>query len=273
MGLIALIVAGLCIAGTPADPDLSPMYCPARANAKTPPKDGRVLTPDDPPKGVADTKLRILVKLSARRDEYVESAGAHFAELEALLRTVESSEDSAALKKKLQTMSGDPLDDARDTLIKAVQIEKRRLVLLDKLAEEAFKAIVRLPGTDRKLVERLLEKYRDGDVDHLVESYTAGLRLVAEGVIEYLDEDLVAAVAKLKAATTECPDLAVAFLYLGSFSYILKQETAAIEAWRRVLELEPGNKVVRDTLKDLGVPLASHKRTDKRKRKRKLKLK
>jgi tetratricopeptide (TPR) repeat protein len=270
MILSSLVAAAtMCIAGTAYDKDLAPLYCPATADAKKEPLDGRKLTFDNLPKGFAKTRLRIAVRFLERRNENLETAGKIVTELEEVMRTVDANSDREVLRKKLVELSGARLDEAEAALLKAVDLEKKRLVLMRKVSEAAFKDKKKLSEVDAKLVDRLLKRYKDGEPEKVTKQYVIGLRLVAKGLINFLDDDLVGAVATIKTASKQCPNLAVAFLYLGSFSYIMDRPEAAVAAWRRVLELEPKNDEVRSALKSLGVSTKSTSPRKKKPKKRK----
>jgi len=270
--LTAIVVAAsVCIAGAAQDKDLAPIYCPAKAQSKTPRLDGSKLTGDDLPTGFGKTRLRIAERYLARRDENLAAAAGIIAELEEIMAEVETTEEPEAVKKKLEVLATTSLPQAETDLLEAIDLEQKRLLLMTKALEAAFKDRRKLDGVDSALVEKLLARHESGDVEKAAKQYIAGLRLVARGLIDYIDKDMVAAIAKMENATKECPDRAVAFLYLGSFSYIVDQLDTAVTAWRRVLELEPDNKDVRAALKALGVstvaPKKKQQRTDRHKKK------
>ncbi len=255
MGLIALITASLCVAGAAYDDDLAPRFCPARTGANETLEDGNDLTADDFASefgtGFPRTRLRFADRFRKCRDEQLKKATPTLVELEKAMRAVDR-EKKGAVEAKLTALAGEALDKAGGALLEAVRCETKRLGMIQKAAERARKEGKQPLDVDLKTVARLRKRYESGQVEKIVQSYIAGLRLVSQGLMVYFKGDLTGAVAKMKAASAECPNLAVAFIYLGSISYLMGQGDTAFPAWWTVLKLEPENEVVRRTLRELG---------------------
>lgn len=155
-----------------------------------------------------------------------------------------------AMRAKLASLVGAPLDDARASYLESVTWEERRLFFVDKALIEAGRQGI--PGVDAALVRRRLAAIRSGAVKKALEDQLEGYRNLALGLVAYLDGDSFGALQRVRSAAAALPDFAVAHAFLGSLYFLFDQKDAAVVAWRRSNELDPSNAAVREALMEYG---------------------
>ncbi|MBI5478927.1 MAG: tetratricopeptide repeat protein [Deltaproteobacteria bacterium] len=249
MGWLVYLVAGFFAAAVPG-PGLWPVVFPMLPPAGAAPQDGSQTGDFE---GPGQAQMRLAGHLLKARNQEVARAEAAIAALMPVVRAVAAAEkekDKAGLREALGKLGGKPLDEAQAALLEAVSLEGRRLRMVRKAVEVAAAARKSVPGVDPRLVAALDEHVKSGRAGERAETRFRAYRYLASGLVAFLDDDPPTAVARMKAATDAGPDLAPAWVYLGSFYFLVQKVELAVEAWKKALALDPSNEAVRRAIKD-----------------------
>jgi len=204
--------------------------------------------------GAGSAQLRISEDSLDKRQELVLSAAAAVDRLMALVQRFYDSggTEPSNARARLKELSGAPLDEARAALLQALKLEERRLFFIQKALDAAAEAGEALPGAKLEVVEKRAAALRDGKLAAAVDRRIGAYRALAAGLVHFIDNDRFAALENMKVAGEGLPDVAVAQVYLGSLYYLFQEITPAVAAWKRALDLDPTNEVVKAALKEYG---------------------
>jgi len=222
--------------------------------------------------GPGHVQMRIASHNLKARNEALAQAEAVIAQLLPAVRAVagaEKQKERAELRAALSDIAGKPLDDCQAALLQALDHEERRLRMVRKAIEAAAREKKTVPGVDAALVESLRRFIADGKAKERALTRVRAFRFLASGLVAFLDDDPPTAVARMKAATDAGPDLAPAWVYLGSFYFLVQKVDLAVAAWRRALALDPSNEAVRRALRDYDLKHGGRKPKKGRKQGRK----
>jgi len=137
------------------------------------------------------------------------------------------------------------LDEARETLLAAVDEEQKRLGWVQRAVRESGDLI---PNVDPKLVDRRLESITSGKLKATVEARIGAYRSLAIGIVAFIDGETLVALERMREAVRDDPDLALAHAYLGSLYYVFQQPKLALAAWKRAADLDPQNRAVKQAI-------------------------
>jgi len=137
------------------------------------------------------------------------------------------------------------LDEARETLLAAVEEEQKRLGWVQRAVRESGDLI---PNVDPKLVDRRLESITAGKLKATVEARIRAYRSLATGIVAFIDGETLVALERMREAVRDDPDLALAHAYLGSLYYVFQQPKLALAAWKRAADLDPQNRAVKQAI-------------------------
>jgi len=160
--------------------------------------------------------------------------------------------DPEAMRGKLMSLTGAPMEEARAAYLDAVTWEERRLFFVERAIAQAESERTALPGVDPALVQRRARAIRSGAVKKALAAQIEGYRDLALGLVAYVDGDNFRALEKVRGAVAALPDFAVAHAFLGSMYFLFDQKEAAVKAWRRSYELDPTSEAVRAALQEYG---------------------
>ncbi|BDG08074.1 hypothetical protein [Anaeromyxobacter paludicola] len=200
--------------------------------------------------GAGQAQLRLSLGLLKERNEAISNAEML---TQALMQTVraffEGGGEKAQVRQRLVRLAGPSLDEVRESLLTAVQLEQKRITWVQRALDLADTEQP-LQGVDRDLVGRRAAALQAGKGAELVEQRVRGYRSLASGLVAYIDGDALSALEKMKAATRDTPEVSLAHAYLGSLYYLFQQPAYAAAEWRKALELDPRNTAVAAALKD-----------------------
>jgi tetratricopeptide (TPR) repeat protein len=162
--------------------------------------------------------------------------------------------DPDAMRAKLVSLTGAPMEEAKASYLAAIGWEERRLFFVSRAAAQAAAEQVTIPGVDAGLVSRRLHAIRSGAVRKALSAQLDGYTDLALGLVAYSDGDSFRALEKVRGAVAALPELAVAHAFLGSMYFLFDQKDAAVKAWRRAYALDPTNESVREALQEYGRP-------------------
>lgn len=176
-------------------------------------------------------------------------------EIEAALKIPEDLKDPAQVarvKRELKELAGKPVDELRHELLDAVRAEKKRVQLVKKSMEVSRAAGAAGPPVDAELIDKLFRYLHSSQANQGAEARAGAYRSLAMGLVDYLDNDEVGALLKIKTAAENAPDIAAAHVYLGSLLYLTQKTEAAVLEWKKALELDPTNEGVKKALEAQG---------------------
>ncbi len=205
--------------------------------------------------GPGGAQLKMSWDLLERRNEQVAIGDMMTQSLMQVVRRfyeTSGGNDPGAVRERLQSFSGTPLDEAKAAYVAAVELEGKRLFYVEKAIAAAAEASESLPGVSADLVERRYAALKDGRIAAAVNRRIGGYRSLALGLVAYIDGDALVALEKMKLAGEELPDEPIVHAYLGSLYYLFQQSDRATAAWKRSLELDPTNETVKAALRDYG---------------------
>lgn len=240
----------MATAAAPSPADLNrAVFVPMR-EAGAQPQDGSAGADDY--SGAGASQLRMAVAYIKQRDEELGRAAAALAKVHEAMDKVAAASgerEQDALRKELLAAQGKPLEDARLAMLAAVRTEKKRVFLLTKAQEQATEKNETIPNLDPKLIERMAAWLASNKPSEAVDVRLRAYRSVIGGLIDFLDHNEVASMIKMKSATEDAPDLAIAHMYLGSLLFLVQNPDGAVAEWKKVLELEPNNEAVKEALR------------------------
>ena len=244
-----LLTAALLAANLPTGDALAALCLPAAA-ADSAARDGSK-TPDWG--GAGQIQIQIARGFSTQRDEQLTRASGIFARLNRVLDDVSQApegEGRQRVRDEVTAAGGQPLDEAQDALLQAVELERKRLQLVDKAVRKAAQHKAEVPGADAATVQALLLELESGAVHERVRQRIGGYRYLLRGLAAFLDNDLVAAMRHMELATRTVPDVAIAHQYLGSFYFLARNPRKAVGEWEAALKLDPSNKELERAIQD-----------------------
>ena len=160
--------------------------------------------------------------------------------------------DPQAMRARLVSMTGAPLEEGRAAYLNAVTWEERRLFFVERAITQADAEGVAIPGIDSDLVRRRSSAIRSGALRKALASQVDAYGDLALGLVAYVDGDNFRALEKVRRAAGALPEFAVAHALLGSMYFLFDQKEAAVAAWRRAHDLDPTNEAVNEALKQYG---------------------
>jgi hypothetical protein len=140
---------------------------------------------------------------------------------------------------------GRALEPVREALRGAIDQEQKRVQWLQKGIQAAGGPV---GGLDPELLKRRATAIASGKANEAIEARVRGHQALISGLVAYIDGDPLTALEKMKGATRDAPDIALAHAYLGSLYYLFNQPALALTEWRRTLELDPTDQSVRQAL-------------------------
>jgi hypothetical protein len=140
---------------------------------------------------------------------------------------------------------GRALEPVREALRGAIDQEQKRVQWLQKGIQAAGGPV---GGLDPELLKRRAAAIASGKANEAIEARVRGHQALISGLVAYIDGDPLTALEKMKGATRDAPDIALAHAYLGSLYYLFNQPALALTEWRRTLELDPTDQSVRQAL-------------------------
>jgi tetratricopeptide (TPR) repeat protein len=215
-------------------------------------RDGGVKLPWDGPGGA---QLKLSWDALDKRNEQLSMGDMMARSLVEAVRMYFDTEgglDPEAMRAKLQSLTGAPMEEARTAYLDAVTWEERRLFFVERAIAQADAERTAIPGIDANLVIRRGKAIRSGAVKKALLAQIDGYRDLALGLVAYLDGDNFKALERVRSAAAALPDFAVAHAFLGSMYFLFDQKDAAVKEWRRAYELDPTNEAVRAALQEYG---------------------
>lgn len=152
----------------------------------------------------------------------------------------------------LARMAATTLEQGRLAYLAAADHERRRLTWLIKAVREAEDNAEAnpLPGLDVLLVAARQAALRDGKVRAAIEARFKGYKGLMMGIVAWVDGDTFLSLEQLKQGVAGIPDQPLAHLYLGYVQYILENVNEALAEWRKALDLDPTNEVIKRLIAD-----------------------
>jgi tetratricopeptide (TPR) repeat protein len=221
------------------DGDVMDFLTPGRSTAA---RDGGVKLPWNGPGGV---QLSLSWDALDKRNDALTNGDMMARALAETIRKFYDTEgglDPSAMKAKLRSMVGAPLDEARASYLEAVSLEERRLFFVERALAQADAAGDPIPGIEPQLVARRAAAIRSGAVKAALAAQLDAYRDLALGLVAFLEGDNFGALQKVRGAAVALPDFALAHAFLGSMYFLFDQREAAVVAWRRAYELDPSNQ-------------------------------
>ncbi len=246
--VLALAFGSAAPAWLPEPPDVAAFLYPGRSPGLAV-RDGSTATEWE---GPGQPQFRLSLPFLRRRNEELGNAEMMF---QSLMQAVKAFHNAAgdqpppAVRQQLTRMAGASLDEARAALLVAVEMEQKRLTMLNKALQLAAEEDAAPATLDRDLLERRVKGIAGGQVAEAVEARVRAHRSLALGLVAYIDGDPLGALEKMKAASRDGPELAMAHVYLGSLYYLFQQVDPALAEWKKALDLDPSNESVRQAIK------------------------
>ncbi|HET8539230.1 MAG TPA: hypothetical protein VFL83_05105 [Anaeromyxobacter sp.] len=215
-------------------------------------RDGGVKLPWDGPGGA---QLKLSWDALDKRNEQLamgDMMARSLVEAVRMFFDTEGGVEPDAMRAKLQSLTGAPMEEARTAYLDAVTWEERRLFFVERAVAQAEVERSAIPGIDTTLVARRARAIRSGAVKKALLAQLDGYRDLALGLVAYVDGDNFRALEKVRSSAAALPDFAVAHAFLGSMYFLFDQKEAAVRAWRRSYELDPTNEAVRMAIQEYG---------------------
>ena len=221
-------------------PEIIAFIEPGRAQ----PKDGSTTADWE---GPGKAQMRLSREALERRNEQLSEADMVTKAFLQRVRTFyDSPGDQPTTEVREQLVQAQKLlDEARETLLAAVDEEQKRLGWVQRAVRESGDLI---PNVDPKLVDRRLESITAGKLKATVEARIRAYRSLATGIVAFIDGETLVALERMREAVRDDPDLALAHAYLGSLYYVFQQPKLALAAWKRAADLDPQNRAVKQAI-------------------------
>ncbi len=242
-----LVLGTLTLAGLPTGKDLAAVCLPSERSELTA-QDG---SQTEDWGGTGQVQVRISKKFMEQRDEQLAQATAVFTRINKLFADVDTATDRktrAELKLQFEEFADKPLDEAKEAMLQAVELERKRLQMVDKALRKSAQHKAEIPMADPGVVQNLLLEIDSGAPRERVETHINAYASLLRGMAAFLGNDLVLAMKQMELATRTLPELALAHQYLGSFYFLARAPKKALSEWREALRLDPTNTALEQAI-------------------------